>query len=102
MDCSLHALTNILNNENMQSAINNNLFKRLNHIADQLYEVELVKPENENRERIILGFVFCSMLNRENWIFNSISSKSFETLTSMRNMKWTQTPSTWLFGRKFL
>ena len=32
------------------------MFKRLNHITDQLYEVELVKTEIEHREPIIVGF----------------------------------------------
>ena len=32
------------------------MLKRLNHITDQLYEVELVKPEIEHREPIIVGF----------------------------------------------
>ena len=32
------------------------MFKWLNHITDQLYEVELVKPESEHREPIIVGY----------------------------------------------
>ena len=32
------------------------MFKRLNHITDQLYEVELVKSEIKHREPIIVGF----------------------------------------------
>ena len=32
------------------------MFKRPNHITDQLYEVELVKPEIEHREPTIVGF----------------------------------------------
>ena len=32
------------------------MFKRLNHATDQLYQVELVKPENYHREPIIIGF----------------------------------------------
>ena len=28
----------------------------LNHITDQMYEVELVKSENEHRESVIVGF----------------------------------------------
>ena len=45
-----------LNDEKTHSAINNKLFKRLNFITDQLYEVELVKSEIEHREPIIVGF----------------------------------------------
>ena len=38
------------------SAISSKMFKRPNHITDQLYEVELVKSEMEHREPIIVGF----------------------------------------------
>ena len=41
----------------MQRAINSELFKLLNHITDQMYEVELVKPEIQHREPIIVGFL---------------------------------------------
>ena len=56
MDRSHHTVTKYLNDEKTHSAINSKLFKRLNHITDQLYEVELVKPEIEHREPIIVGF----------------------------------------------
>ena len=49
-------MTKYLNDEKTHSAINNKLFKRLNFITDQLYEVELVKSEIEHREPIIVGF----------------------------------------------
>ena len=32
------------------------MFKRLNHITDQLYEVELVESEIEHKEPIFVGF----------------------------------------------
>ena len=41
--------------EKTQSAINGKMFKRPNHVTDQLYEVELVKPEIEHRKPIIVG-----------------------------------------------
>ena len=56
MDCSRHTVTKYLTDEKMHSAINSRMFKRLNHITDQLYEVELVKPEIEHREPSIVGF----------------------------------------------
>ena len=49
-------MTKFLNYEKTNSAINSKKFKRLNHIAHQLYEVELVKSEIEHREPIIVGF----------------------------------------------
>ena len=56
MDRSRHTVTKYLSDEKTHSAINSKLFKRLNHITDQLYEVELVKSEIEHREPIIVGF----------------------------------------------
>ena len=56
MDRSRHTVTKYLNDEKTHSAINNKLFKRLNFITDQLYEVELVKSEIEHREPIIVDF----------------------------------------------
>ena len=56
MDRSRHTVTKYLSDEKTHSAINSKLFKRLNHITDQLYEVELVKSELEHREPIIVGF----------------------------------------------
>ena len=56
MDRSRHTVTKYLSDEKTHSAINSKLFKRLNHITDQLYEVELVKSEFEHREQIIVGF----------------------------------------------
>ena len=56
MDRSRHTVTKYLNDEKTHSAINSKMFKRSNHITDQLYEVELVKTEIEHREPIIVGF----------------------------------------------
>ena len=49
-------MTKYLNDEKTHTAINIKLFKRINFITDQLYEVELVKTEIEHREAIIVGF----------------------------------------------
>ena len=56
MDRSRHTVTKYLSDEKTHSAINSKMFKRPNHITDQLYEVELVKSEIEHREPIIVGF----------------------------------------------
>ena len=56
MDRSRHTVTKYLNNEKTNSAFNSKMFKRLNHITDQLYEVELVKSEIEYIEPIFVGF----------------------------------------------
>ena len=56
MDRSRHTVTKYLNNEKTHGAINTKIFKRLDHINDHLYEVELAKAEVEHREPIIVGF----------------------------------------------
>ena len=56
MDRSRNTVTKNMNDEKTHNAINSKLFKRPNHITDQLYEVELVKSEIEHREPIIVGF----------------------------------------------
>ena len=56
MDRSRHTVTKYLNDEKTHSATNSKTFKRLNHITDQLYEVELLKSKIEHREPIIVGF----------------------------------------------
>ena len=56
MDCSRHTVRKYLTDEKTHSAINSKKFRRLNHITDQLYEVEVVKSEIEHREPIIVGY----------------------------------------------
>ena len=77
------------------------MIKSLNHITDRLYEVELLEPEIEQREPIIVGFLFNKMLNKERLNSITFSSKNFVTLTSMENMKWTFTLSTRVGRQKF-
>ena len=56
MDRSRHTVTKYLNDEKTHGATKTKLFKRLDHINDQLYEVEMAKAEIEHREPIIVGF----------------------------------------------
>ena len=56
MDRSRHTETKYLNDEKTHKAINGKLFKRLNSVSKELYEVELVKSKIEHREPIIVGF----------------------------------------------
>ena len=56
MDRSRHTITKYLNDEKTHKAINESLFKRLNTVEKDLYEVELLKSTIEHREPIILGF----------------------------------------------
>ena len=56
MDRSRHTITKYLGDEKTHKAINENLFKRLNIVKKDLYEVELLKSTIEHREPIIVGF----------------------------------------------
>ena len=57
IDRSRHTVTKYLSDEKTHGAINTtSFFKRLDHINDQLYELELAKAEIEHREPIIVGF----------------------------------------------
>ena len=56
MDRSRHTVTKYLSDEKTHAAINSKLFKRLDHLNNSLYEVELAKAEIEHKEPIIVGF----------------------------------------------
>ena len=56
MDHSRHTVKKYLSDEETHGAMNTILFKRLDHINDQLWEVKLAKAEIEYREPIIVGF----------------------------------------------
>ena len=56
MNRSHHTVTKYLSDEKTHGAINTKLFKCLEHINDQLYEVEFAKLEIGQRKPIIVGF----------------------------------------------
>ena len=56
MDRSRHTITKYLNDEKAHKAINSKFFKKLNHLNDNLYEIESVKADVEHKEPIIVGF----------------------------------------------
>ena len=56
MDRSRHTVTKYLSDEKTHAAINSKLFKKLDHVNNSLYEVELAKAQIEHREPIIVGF----------------------------------------------
>ena len=56
MDRSKHSMTKYLGDKKTHKAINIQFLKRLNIVAKDLYEVELVKFTIEHREPFIVGF----------------------------------------------
>ena len=55
MDRSRHTVTKYLTDEKTHAAINSKLFKKLDHLNNSLYEVELAKAQIEHKEPIIVG-----------------------------------------------
>ena len=56
MDRSRHTVTKYLTDEKTHAAINSKLFKKLDHVNNSLFEVELAKAEIEHKEPIFVGF----------------------------------------------
>ena len=56
MDQSRHTVTKYLTDEKTHAAMNKKLFKKLHHLNNSLYEVELAKVEIEHKEPTIVGF----------------------------------------------
>ena len=64
MDRSRHTVTKYLSDEKTQAAINSKLFKRLDHMNNSLYEIELAKAEIEHNQPIIVGFFILQYAKR--------------------------------------
>ena len=56
MDWSRHTVTKYLTDEKTHATIISKPFKKLDHVNNSLYEVELAKAQIEHKEPIILGF----------------------------------------------
>ena len=63
MDRSRHTVTKYLSDEKTHAAINSKLFKKLDHVNNSLYEVELAKAQIEHKEPIIVGFFILQYAN---------------------------------------
>ena len=55
MDRTRHTVTKNLADEKRHAAIKSKLFKKLDHVNNSLYEVELAKAQIEHKEPIIVG-----------------------------------------------
>ena len=54
IDQSQHTVTKYLTDRTTHVAINSNLFKKLDHVNNSLYEVELAKAQIEHKKPIIV------------------------------------------------
>ena len=55
MDRSRHTVRKYLTGKKTHAAINSKLFKKLDHVNNSLYEIELAKAQTEHKEPIIVG-----------------------------------------------
>ena len=84
MDRSRHNFTKYLSDHKTHGAINIKFFKRLDHINDQLYEVELAKAEIEHRVPIIVGFLILQYA--ELWrleLYYNVFERSFDKIEEL-------------------
>ena len=51
-----HKITKDVNDEKAHNALNGNVFKKLNYLNDNLYEIEAVKPKVDHEDPIIVCF----------------------------------------------
>ena len=56
MDRGRHTVTKYLTDEQTHAATNSKFFKKLDHVSNSLYEVELTKAQIEHQEPFIVGF----------------------------------------------
>ena len=56
MDRSRHIVTKYHSDEKTHAVINSKLFKKLDHVNNSLYEVELSRAQIEHKELVIVGF----------------------------------------------
>ena len=74
VDQSRHTVTKYLRDEKTHAAINSKLFKRLDHVNNSMFEVELTKAEIEQKEPIIVGFFVLQYAKCECWSCTTTSS----------------------------
>ena len=100
MDPSCHTVTKFLSDEKTHGAINTNVFKRLDHINDHLYEVELAKAKIEHRKPTFVGFFILqyAKLRMLELYYNFFGDSA--TSTKLRSWNWTLIFGIWLCMRK--
>ena len=93
---SKHTKTNYLETKQTHKVSNNQFFRRLNIVAKDLYEVELVKSTIEHREPVIVGFFILQYAKLKMLELYYNFSKNFAMSINSKNSNWIQIPSIWL------
>ena len=89
-DRSRHSVTKYVTDEKIHAAINSKLFKKLDHVNNSLYKIELAKAQIEHKEPIIVGSLFFNTQNCKCWSCTTTSSPDSVMKTSSNSWKWTQ------------
>ena len=84
MDCSQHIVTKNLNDRKMHAAIISKLFKRLNHVNNAIYKVELAKAEIEHKQPFTV--VFLIFLYTKLWLLE-LYYNFFTKLSDVNNFE---------------
>ena len=88
MDRSRHTVTKDFSDIKTHGGLINKTFKRLGYINDQLYEVQLVKSEIEQKGPIIVEFFsFCSMQSLECYSCNITSLTSIAIIKRLESWR---------------
>ena len=100
MDRSRHTVTKYLTVEQTHAAINSKLFKKLDHVNNSLYEVELAIAQIEHKEPINVGLLSLqhAKLRMLELYYNFFTK--FCDVTSSKSWKWTQIRCSLLLPRK--
>ena len=85
MDRSRHTVTKYLSDEKTHGAINSELFKKLEHVNNSLYEIELAKAQIEHKEPIIVGFFILQYAKCDCWSCTTTSAPDSVMLTSSKS-----------------
>ena len=85
MDRSRHTVTKKLSDEKTHGAINTKFFKRLDHINDQLYEVDWQRQGLSTENQLLLVFSYSNTLNLECWSFTTTFLRDSVTSTNLRS-----------------
>ena len=105
IDRSRHTVTKYLIDEKTHAAIISELFKKLDHVNNSLFEVELPEAQIEHKEQIIVGFFMLqwAKLRMSELYYNFFTRfcDGVEELEpSSKSGKWTQTRCISLLPRK--
>ena len=100
VDRSRHTVTKYLSDKKTHAAINSKLFKKLDHVNNSLYEVELAKAQIEHKELITVGFSILQYAKlRMLELYYNFFTRFCVMKTSSKCWKWTQIHCIFLLPR---